>query len=423
MRTPPPVAAKAPAPIAAAVPRGADDAGAPPEAAPSTTREDVTLVAVGKTWGAKLLWLSLHGSRVWLSGRNVDALADGDGPLVKQTDPLEGLSYQAGKHVLLVAGVHPHLYALRYERREVPSQPSNPVVFVRTSRGWAQAKPLANTLLPVAFVPWGEGALVVHSQVGPSIPAGLPSYAPGRPGTELQYVAPSGAVSDPKLGVERSFMAWSADSDGKTLSLFGTVRTDHGEEDPEYAIELARGTSGALRTSVLFRTTQFAWADMSLARVREDGATALVLPPDNNTELGSWKPNARTIYEIRAAGPRPTVVRGNADRCRISDALLDRGSLLAIETCFDSGATRLLRVTAEAVQRVVLPSLAANDGGFRVATPSDEAPIPCEASGLLLRAPDDLWIRAACTSSDTSQAPLPAVFRRGGAPQPVIALP
>jgi hypothetical protein len=426
---------RAPASVASPAPSASTARGAPtpaptdagadasPTAAPAKAHEDFQLVAVGNTWGAEILWLTTHGSRVWLSGRNVDAVADGDGPLTKQTDPLKGLPYQPTKHVLLLAGTHPHLYVLRYERREVPAQESHPVVFVRTTQGWIQARPLKDKLLPVAFLPWGEGALVVHSQIGPSIPAGVPSYSADAPGTAFEYVAPTGVVSDPKLGVDRRFMAWDADSDGATLSLLGTVVTDRAGADPELTIEVARGAAGTFERSVLFRTTDFQWAALSLARVREQGAFALVLPPSNNTELGSWKPTAQTPYVVRAGGHRAAPIPWDADTWRVRDAALDGTSLLVIEAGFASDATKLLRVSGETVEELVLPGLTSDGHGFRVANPHEAALASCEATKLSMRAPDDLWIQASCASADAGKPPIPAVFRRGHAQKNVVVLP
>lgn len=214
-------------------------------------------------------------------------------------------------------------------------------------------------------------------------------------------------------------MAWAADSDGKTLSLLGTVVRDRGDADPEFAIELVRGSAGPLERTPLFRTTDFPWAELSLARPQEQGGSALVLPPNQNTEAGGWKPSARTLYETTTGAPHTTTVPGDVDSCRIVDARQDKGSLLAIEECLD-GTKRLLRMGAGGLQHVLLPSLAQDKGSFRLATASDTAPIACRPVHLLLRGSDDLWIRAECSGD---QGAVPAVFRRGHAQKSVVALP
>src|SRR4051812_25594181 len=71
------------------------------------------VVAIGKTWSSKILWLQEIGSRVWLSGRNLDAYADGDGPLTKGPDLLAKFPYRPGVHSMRVVGAYPNLFALR----------------------------------------------------------------------------------------------------------------------------------------------------------------------------------------------------------------------------------------------------------------------------------------------------------------------
>ena len=111
------------------------------------------------------------------------------------------------------------------------------------------------------------------------------------------------------------------------------------------------------------------------------------------------------------------------DMCRLSDARLDAGSLLAIESMHDSDATPLLRVDPNTLVQVVPPELAKDDSGFRLATAAVKAPIPGEAAGLVLHAPDDPWIRATCKSADPVRLPVPAVSRWGHAQKTVIVVP
>src|SRR5688500_2331869 len=52
------------------------------------------VVAIGKTYNSRILWAHALGKRFWLSGSNVDAFAEGDGPLVKGPDILQKLPYK-----------------------------------------------------------------------------------------------------------------------------------------------------------------------------------------------------------------------------------------------------------------------------------------------------------------------------------------
>jgi hypothetical protein len=78
-------------PDAAPPPVVAKEITPPPSSPPVPRSKELTLVAVGKERGSTILWLKKLGSRVWLSGRGLDAYADGDGPLVRAPDMLKGL--------------------------------------------------------------------------------------------------------------------------------------------------------------------------------------------------------------------------------------------------------------------------------------------------------------------------------------------
>jgi len=127
---------KKPAPPPAPVDAGTTITTASAAAAvppPPLATDTFEIVAKGKA-SSKVLSLQAHGTRVWLSARNLDAFADGDGPLVKGPDPLEKLAYTPGKHYLQVVGVEPHLFVMRTNVTAARGQPQIRPCSSRTER-------------------------------------------------------------------------------------------------------------------------------------------------------------------------------------------------------------------------------------------------------------------------------------------------
>src|SRR5512135_859007 len=95
-RTPPPAAREGAAEAGATLVKADPIVPAPEDAGPAAKQapplpladSGLELVAVGKRWTSKLISLEALGDRVWLSGVDVDAYADGDGPLTKGPDVL-----------------------------------------------------------------------------------------------------------------------------------------------------------------------------------------------------------------------------------------------------------------------------------------------------------------------------------------------
>lgn len=426
--------AKAVADPGAIAGNGPSDAGSPVpaedgDAGASTTitspplplaSDDLELVAVGKSWGSKIIWLKVLGSRVWLSGRNVDAYADGDGPLVPGPDMLKGLPYKPGVHALDVAGIHPRLYALRAKDVSSRVESPEPTVFVHRENGWSQAKPLDLISYPHAFVPWGDGVIVVDSQI--HLNAG-PFYNEERPGTTLLYIGPDGNVGAPNVTLDRRFLAWTAASDGATLTLLGTLGDPKRDEPFTNGLYVARGAAKDKLSVLLLAPNAQAGMEIYGSTVHELGTAAWVTPPRSVTIEETWRPTPTTVFRI-ADGKSQAKSPFSGDECVVQGAAFVETTLFVIRECFGSGeAPSLVRIGSDGKrERVKLPMLAKKEGGsFRVATASDKVPFRCDPRKLHVRAPADLWIETECGGGDGGGG-IPAVFRRGHA-QEVVTLP
>jgi hypothetical protein len=410
------------APAAPSAPASTWSAAPPPLPLASDALE---LVAVGKTWTSKIVWLTAHGSRVWLSGTNLDAYADEDGPLVPAPDLLKGLPYESGKHSIRVVGAYPRLFALRTKNVSGRIESPEATVFVYRESAWTQAKPLADQSYPHAFVAWGSGALLVGSQIQLNA---APFYEPGALGTTFEYVGPDGAVSAPRFRVEKNFMAWTADSDGTTLSLLGTrgdAKKDDGGLQGSTGIWLARGTEkdGFRATPLLPGAMQ--GGELYMAKVHEHGGAALVTPPTVMAAADQWRP-ATALFVVRDGSDGKADRRipdGDPESCQTGGAALVGDDLYVVRSCFgDKPTTTLLRTPrAGAAAQVKVPMLAKKEGGgFRVAKSGENA-FACRPRDLVVRGGDDLWIVALCGGADVfDTGGIPAVFRRGRPQEPVI---
>jgi len=417
---------------------GPVDASAPPGASeppPIPLASDkLEVVALGRTYNSRILWAQAVGKRFWLSGLNVDAFADGDGPLVKGPDILAKLPYKPGVHSMHVVGAWPRLYALRTKNVEGRMESPEPTLFVYHSDDrsgtWTEAKPLGMSWYPHAFVAWGEGAIVMTSAI--QFNAG-PYLSPGEVATSLSYLAPDGSVSDPGLPIPKDFLAWTAESDGTTVSLLGTVALPTNKPN-EFAgtsgVHLVRLTKdGAKRT--LIRPTDgegTLWPELYKAKVRERGGAAVVSPGSHVLTSG-WTPSSLSTFAVGADGnPRVRTFNGN-EFCSLDHVQPVGDAIYGIRECFGESGERydLVRLDAGGkTEKVPLPRIVKNAaGGFRVATAKEKGAIECNPTSIAVREPDDVWVWAKCGGNPAlwDRGPAVPVLLRRGRPQEPIVIP
>jgi len=397
-QTPPP-------PLDGSLPAAPVDAGVAKDSAedalqvtpPAPRAATLALVALGRRRGARVVWLQAHGQRVWLSGAGFDAYADGDGLLVPGHDLLDGLPYQSSKHRIIVAGHYPKLVALRALKEDSPTG-AEVAAFVYQPPLWTRAGALRSSEeLPAAFVPWGEGALLVESRLTPD--RRVNQINPSLPAAWLEYIDRDGKVSDPKLPVPRALLPWAAASDGSTLSLIGYT------ESAWKGVELVRGDAKGFVSAVV--STRNA-PEMRDLQVTENGQAALVFQSALSARGAS-----KEVVVVRdgAAAPRGAG-SGDAVECPFVDGVMIDGDAFLIRRCVMTGGT-LVRVPAVGpASEVELPRVDAAGGQA----------LRCHPKKLVVRAPNDLWIQAACGVGDEGDLvdAVPAVFRRGFPQEPLI---
>ena len=381
-----------------AAPPAIHDAG-PIDAGAGVPRasDELELVAIGKSASSKIIWLQAHGNRVWLSGRNLDAFADGDGPLGKGPDPLAKLDYKPGVHRLQVVGAWPHLFLLRSRITEGPWQPSERVAFVYDAAAgtWAKAKPLAcqdSPFSPWAFVAFRDGALVVNSQNAPN---SEPMYFGPELGTTLELIGADGAVTRPDLGIPKRFMAWSASADDGVLSFLGATGAEKGGP---VTTDVLRISAGGVKTAHVPQTWSTVIAYWS--RVVEHAGTTLLVPPEA-PELEAWKPSYTTLYAFDGDTLAPRAM-GGGETCVALGAQPVGDAIYALRKCNVQGVpVRLVRRGPDGkTTEIKLGPVA----GHREA---------CAPTSLAVRGADDLWVAAECGA-------VPAVFRLGRPQEPVV---
>lgn len=381
--------------------------------------EAFELVAVGKGWGSRILWLQEAGRAVWLSGNGLDALAEGDGPLAQIPDPLAKLPYKPGIHRLQTVGAWPKLFVLRTKNVNGRLESPDPTVFLRGEDGsFRQAKPVGIGWYPHAFVAYRDGAMLVTGQI--QINA-APYYSESEPGTRLIHVNAAGEVSDPKLDVPRAFMAWDASAGGDTLSLLGTIgvaKKDDMEVGKGIYLLRLRPSGKAL---IPIQKSNENGMESYFVHVVEHGGRALVTAPPSLTAEGTmgWKPSIRTAFFVDAADKVHARTVPGDENCKLVKAGFFGDVALFRRDCLGSEA--FVRVDADGkAARIALPSLAKKEGGgFRVAK-EKESGLACMPVRFVAREPDDLWIQARCGATDDDAAAVPAVFRRGHAQEPIV---
>jgi len=423
----PPAIASEAAPAPSVVVTGPDDADAHAEPAPAPSiaprnppaSDALALVAVGAKPGAKIVWLQVNGSRVWLSGMGLDAYADEDGPLVPAPDLLNGMPHAPDDRVIVV-GAYPNLLAYR-ARNEYCAVLRHPAVFVRDGNAWKQGQALPESTCPTAFVAWNGGALLVESVDQGWATGGAGPVAPGESGATFRFLAPDGSVRPVDLALPRAFETWDVSSDGTHLSLVGTFGLPPPDAS-ESALKVARDVvvmrgqgRGSFEAATVLRMLGFG----SLrTEVREVGTAALVLPPpvrDDGTMVAgapteggdemAWKGKASRLYVVRGSQVDPHVFRTAAEQdCSLADAASTGDTTYAVVSC-PGKPWFLERWDADwKAERIALPRL------------ESSPPLACQPRKLLVRPPEDLWIEAACGPSEPT---VPAIFRRGRPQEPV----
>lgn len=377
---------------------------------PELTTDALQLVAVGRGPSSKIVWLRAFGDRVWLSGSNVDAYTDDDGPLEKSRDLLEGLPYAGAVDRLWVAGRYPHLVVVR--ARPTPGFGSAPelAAFVRVGVQWSPANRLRLQGAPKAVVAWGDGALVLHSAAHGDSTLSAPA---GELGTQLEAIAADGTVTVPDLGLERTFLGWSASSDGTTLSILGT-RGGQG-------LVLLRGKRGEPLASHVLAPGRLDGLEWVSSTVHEVGGAALALPPESLT--APWRP-AGAVYRVTDAVDRRAMPIGGASgpSCYVKSALALENNLWVARECLPGDVkSALVRVPAEgAPSTVALPSIALGADKRYARAGGQPGALPCFPKALVLRGRDDVFVEARCgATSATDGGGIPAVFRRGRTQTPV----
>ena len=392
---------------------------------PSGTPSVLSLVASGRELTMTVVGHAhAEGLRIQISGRASTAHADGDGALVADVvaEPSFSAPFDPAQEILTYAGTVPKLFAFR--QKDVPCAAiDDATVLVLQGKKWREHPLRGRGSRPHAFLAWNGGALIVDSPVqacgwATSSPI---EYFDQRRGTVFTWVGPTGTLSHPTLGLDSTFMAWGASSSGDSLALVGTygVRADAGI--PEFGtrdiVVMRRHGQGPFRASVIVKA-EGRVSQSSRTGVREFGSAALLWPPpvhDDGTPVTAapteggdeiaWKGHASSIFRITDEGTSEFVFRSASEQeCSVRDSALVGEEVYAIVECPNT-LPRLVRAVAHGEpERVGLPSL-----------PKFSA---CSPAQITVRAPDDLWVRAECTTANKPR--VDAVFRTGHAQEPLL---
>lgn len=405
------------------------DAG--PLAPLALASDAMEVVAIGKSTASRVLWLNDIGSRVWLSGRNVDAFAEGDGPLVKGRDLLEKLPYKPGVHSMRIVGKYPHLFVLRTKNVNGRMESPEPTVFIYAAEEngpgtWREAKPLKMSWYPHAFVAFRDGAMLVTGMIEMN---GGPYYRAGDEGTTLTFVGPDGTVSDPKLGVHPHFMSWGASSDGTNLTLIGTVALPPKGKDEGWGASGAnifRITPTGNKRVAIQQNLGMAM-EMYSSHVSERGGKALVMPPGTSmlTVEEGWRPNPRTLFVVEDDKPKARTIAGN-ENCYVRGAHLAGDDIYALRTCIEGEMSEeLVRLDAAGkTVKLAVPSIVKGEGGYKIAKTDAEKKkaIACVPKEIVVRGSDDVWAWALCGGGEVwrPEGSVPIVLRRGRPQEPIV---
>jgi hypothetical protein len=385
---------------------------------------DFHLVAVGKGPWSKLVWLRALGTRIWMSAKQLDAYADGDGPLTQGPDLMKGLPFDFQKQIMSMVGDGQNMVVVRSTHTGERSFYDDTVAFAYVDGKWKKSKPLKYADPPQAVVAWNGGALIVNSQTRSS---NYPSYHGPDPGTVFEHVAWDGTLTRPKIDVDHTFMAWAAASDGHTLSLLGTLGST---TKKAYAVEtnmaIARGAADgkAEKMTANVFVSGFTLAPEAVrTRVREAGGVALLTPPwgYGSAEVGGgWRPNAQTIHVARNGKVDPLTI--TKAPCAPVDAALVGATVIAMADCYADNK-RLMRGPLDGgpFERVALTALVKDGAAYRAAKPGEKGS-PCAPEELVQGRANDLWVRASCGGVDLFEK-IPAVFRLGHPQDKIVVMP
>jgi hypothetical protein len=389
--------------------------------------EPLHLVAVARDSKKKILSLALYGHTVWLSTNGTDALATGAGALEKARDPLADLPYRPGVHDLQVVGFHPHLFALRTQKKGA----AEPTVLVLRDGHWRAAAPLPFQRKPIAFLAYGTGAIAVTGVHDPT--QNPDSYFSGKErGTVLTKIDADGQVSPMPEPLDDKFIAWNGAWDATGISLIGAIAE---ETDLSYGPHwVPVGThifqlndDGKTVTTRIQSKKAYHSIVPGFALYRNNGFTTseperFYIEEDNER----WRPNGATTFRIDRSGT--TLLRSITSnhwsylsRSRfVGDDLYTIQGRRPSSRQADPVTMQLLRVGPNGKTELIglPPVLSGKDTG---------EPIGCEPTEIVAGDAEELWIRAACGCHGDwwdGQCPgtFPAVFRRGGPEQVPIEL-
>jgi hypothetical protein len=376
------------------------------------------LVAAGKKSGSKIVWLRLLGDRVWLSGMGVDAYAVDDEHLATAPDLTQGMKKKDGE-AYDYTGNGNVLFALR-TNPDMPKSDDVPTVWVRDGKGpWSAGTKVpkfygfSNWLGTWGFTPWKNGALFMSGQI--SAGTNMALFAPKSPGTVFSTISPTGEMKETTFDIPAEVMCWTADSDGKMLSLVGY----RAKNLKSTGISVFRGDgSGPFTETPIIDDpgTQDPHA-LSAIVVREHGSSAIAYINSQPGTINGLDKLATTVYAIADKAKEPKkIVFAPAGKGAVA-AAAQVGETIYATVKHNEKYELASSVNGAEPTPVKLPSLAKSASGFGVAK-SGEAGLTCEAVDLFSRK-NDLWVQALCNGQGMK---VPAVFRLGHQQEP-IALP
>ena len=364
--------------------------------------------------------------RIWSKAFSASARANA-GLIVDQLpEPWVGAPFDPKRQTLTYAGDLPSSFALR--RNDVPCLAvDDSTLLVLLGKKWLERRLRSRALPPHALLAWGDGALLVDSQIQA---CGWATSSPveqlAQPtGTVFTQVAPDGSLSHPSLDLDPSFMAWGGSSTGQTLALVGTfgVRADADAGVPAIGsrdiVAMRRHGQGPFKASLIVRAEGAASQSLR-TQIREFGSAALLWPPpahDDGTPVAgalaeggdeiAWKGHASSIFLLNDAGSAELSFRTASEQdCQVAEATLAGDDVYALVAC-PSQPARLVRATrALAPQAVTVPRL---------------GPLTCVPTQIIGLGPNDLWLRAACGGTPNQPETI-AIFRQGHA-QPPLQVP
>lgn len=427
--------ARPPLPAASAAdagrPHPVAETGAPTVPLLPTATERLELVAVGKTYGGRIIAFAALGDRVWLSGRGLDAFADGDGPLGKGYDLLEKLPYKQGVHHMEVVGRYPKLFAMRYKEVATRAESPEPTVFVYHAADnapgtWKESESTGVGWFPHAFAAYKDGAVMVTSQIQRNAGA---YYSPSEgPGTLITFIGPDGKTSTSTMGVHNLFMAWAGSAHGDVLSLLGTTAAPPKKDESMWTgmgVQLMRiGPEGVKQVAVL--PTLDGAVDMYSISTRQSASATTVFAGSNYNS--GWSVNGGTVFVVGADNQRTARTVAGGDSCAVLSAELVSDQLYAIRRCVGEPIEdQLLVVGPDNKSRLLpLPRIVKSTGtGFRAAATDQERAkgVACVPASIVVRPPSDVWVSGQCGVSSVwsrNEGALPIVARLGKPQEPIV---